>query len=238
MRSILFSFLVLLFFSCKSKQPIVILKGPNTLSGAEKALGWQLLFDGKTMNQWRVYKGDNTQGWRIENGEMTALGQKGLSADIITRDTFSNFELSLEWNISNAGNSGIFFNVNEVAHLKAVHESGPEYQMIDEKGYDYPLEGWQITGANYAMHSPKIDVVKPQGEYNKSRIIVDNGKVQHWLNDRLIVQYELWSQEWEKLKQSGKWKDYPEYGIYKSGHVALQDHGSQSRFRNIKIRRL
>lgn len=213
-------------------------KGPNIMSGADKALGWTSLFNGKDLSQWRIYKGDGMDGWQIKEDAMVALGIPGKSADAITIDTFSNFELSIEWKISKGGNSGIFFNVREEDSLEAVYHSGPEYQLVDDEGFSDPLEDWQMTAANYAMHPPKIKSYNPQGSYNHSRLIVDHGHVQHWLNDRLIVRYELWTPEWEALKQAGKWKDFPSYGYYKSGHIALQDHGNSISFRNIKIRRL
>ena len=212
--------------------------GPNKLSAADKALGWVSLFDGQSMNQWRLYRGDNVEGWEIRGDDMVALGNEGKPSDIITRDTFKNFELSLEWKVSRGGNSGIFFNVREGDHLDAVYHTGPEYQLVDDGGFSPPLEDWQKTGANYAMHPPKIEVHRPLGSFNHSRIIVNKGKVQHWLNDRLVVRYELWTPEWEVLKSEGKWKDFPEYGKYHSGHIALQDHGKETFFRKIKIRKL
>lgn len=234
--SLLFSFLI---SACNSKKPIVMTStGHNTLSAADKALGWTLLFDGQSMEQWRVYRQDNIYGWEIRGDAMVALGVEGKSADIVTKGTFDNFELSLEWKIAKRGNSGIFFNVRESADLAAVYHTGPEYQLVDDEGYGSQLEDWQMTGGNYAMHPPKIQAYKPQGSYNHSRLIVEDGKVQHWLNDRQVVRYELWTPEWEALKDAGKWKDYPEYGMYKSGHIALQDHGNEISFRNIKLRRL
>lgn len=210
----------------------------NKIDGADKAMGWSSLFDGSSMDQWRLYKGQGTDGWQVRDEEMVALGIEGKSADIITKDTFSNFELSLEWKISKNGNSGIFFNVREGDTYDAVYHTGPEYQLLDDESYLPEIEDWQRTGANYAMHPPKINNTNPQGTYNHSRVIVDDGHVQHWLNDRLVVNYNLWTPEWDALKAQGKWKDFPSYGKYKSGHIALQDHGNEVSFRNIKIRRL
>ena len=230
---------ILFIVSCSSKKPLVMSSTDlNVLTTAERALGWESLFNGKDMSKWRQYKKEGIDGWKVENDEMIALGIEGLSADIITKETFENFELSIEWNISERGNSGIFFNVREEDHLNYVYESGPEYQLLDDESFRDQLKDWQETGANYAMHPPMVTAQNPRGTYNHTRVIVDEGKVQHWLNDILIVQYELWTPEWEALKESGKWKDYPDYGKFKSGHIALQDHGNQINFRNIKIRRL
>ena len=214
----------------------------NTLTEEEKAAGWELLFDGKSMDKWRIFKMDTLAGWAIADGEMQALGEAGLEgagSDIITKDTFTNFELSLEWKISVAGNSGIFFNVVEEEGLTAVYQSGPEYQLIDDIGFPQELEDWQKTAANYGMHNaPNIKTNKAGSEFNHSKIKVENGHVEHWLNGDKVVEYDLWTEEWEQLVKEGKWKDYPAYGRAKSGHIALQDHGNQCWFKNIKIRRL
>ena len=212
-------------------------KSINDLSGVSVTLGWESLFDGQSMDQWRRYKADDVEGWEVKDDMMTALGT-GMSADIITKETYTNFSLSLEWKTSQKGNSGIFFNVVEADHLNHVYESGPEYQILDDASFIDQIEPWQLTGANYAMHGPKYNKVMPVGEWNTSRLIVDNGKVQHWLNDRLVVSYTIWTDEWNALKNEGKWKDYPDYGKHHTGHIALQDHGGQVSYRKLKIRRL
>lgn len=213
----------------------------NTLSEAEKATGWELLFDGQNMDKWRQFKQDSLSGWAIQNGEMQALGTGGLNgkgADIISKDTFSNFEFSLDWKISPEGNSGIFFNVIEDEDLNAVYESGPEYQLIDDIGFPQELEDWQKTAANYAMHTAPSAKTNPVGSFNTSKIKVLNGHVEHWLNGEKVVEYDLWTDEWNKMVNTGKWKDFKKYGRSKSGHLALQDHGNMIWFRNLKVRRL
>jgi hypothetical protein len=197
---------------------------------------WIHLFDGNSMNQWRSYNGTGTNGWEIRGDEMVALGRNP-SNDLITKEQFENFELSLEWAISEGGNSGIFFNVVEGPAYAAVYHTGPEYQLLDEDGYP-TVADWQRTGANYAMHTASNNKTKPRGQFNTSKIIVNKGHVEHWLNGQLVVSYDLWTPEWEQLKMAGKWKDYPAYGMAKKGHLAIQDHGNEVRFRNIKVRRL
>ncbi|MFC2113287.1 DUF1080 domain-containing protein [Bacteroidota bacterium] len=209
----------------------------NTLSKQEKSEGWSLLFDGKSMDQWRVYHRDSISGWVVEDGTLKAQGLGDeFSGDIITRDQFENFELSLEWKLSPGGNSGILYLVHEDPAYAGIAETGPEYQIIDDLGWFEPLEDWQLTAANYAMHIAKNKVLNPIGEWNTARIIKDGTKVEHWLNGIMVVDYELWTEDWKSRVASGKWKDYPGYGQFKKGHIALQDHGAAIWFRNIKIR--
>ncbi len=203
---------------------------------------WEPLFDGKSTAGWHTYGLDSVRGWAVENGELIALGQaghEGTANDIVTEREFENFELSLEWKMSPGGNSGIFFNVVEdPAKYATVYATGPEYQLVDDIGFPEKLEDWQKSAANYGMHPPSRSAIKPVGEWNQTRILVNKGHVEHWLNGEKVVEYQLWTPEWEALIKAGKWKDYPGYGLAKSGRIALQDHGNQVRFRNIKIREL
>lgn len=211
----------------------------NTLSEKEKQEGWKLLFDGKTTYGWRGFQKETVgDGWEIREGTLVALGKGGdLGGDIITIDQFENFELKLEWKISEEGNSGILYNVIEEDY-KTVYSTGPEYQLIDDIGYPEELQDWQKTGANYAMHPPVNAKIKNAGEWNTSRILVKDGHVEHWLSGTKVVEYQLWAEEWEELVKNSIWKDYPGYGLAKKGHISLQDHGSLAWFRNIKIRGL
>ncbi len=213
----------------------------NQLTEAEKADGWKLLFNGQSANQWRIYNRDTLAGWDIKNGELIALGEAGIEgqgADIITKEQFEHFEFSVDWKVSEAGNSGIFFYVVEGEEYNGVHETGPEYQLIDDIGFPQELEDWQKSGANYAMHPASKPMAKPVGTYNTSRIVVNQGHVEHYLNGEKVVEYDLWTPEWEAKIKGGKWKDFPGYGRAKKGHIALQDHGNQIWFKNIKIKEL
>lgn len=213
----------------------------NTLTEAEKAAGWMLLFDGHSIDQWRLFNYDTLMGWAVEDGAMVALGEggpDGHGADIISKNKFDNFDLSLEWKISAEGNSGIFFNVVEGEQYGAVYHTGPEYQLIDDTGFPADLADSQHSGANYSMHPPSSITTKPVGEYNVSRIRVEDGHVTHWLNGEKVVEYDLWTPEWQALIDAGKWEDYPDYGKARSGHLALQDHGNKIWFKNIKIKKL
>ncbi len=211
----------------------------NRLTDEEIEAGWKLLFDGYSTAGWRGYnRNEMDEGWTVEDGSLVALGKGGdIGGDIITDEEFDSFELTLEWKISTGGNSGILYRVVE-GDYPAVYATGPEYQIIDDLGFPEPLENWQTTGANYGMHPPQKAKIKPAGEWNSSRIIIEKNRVEHWLNGVKVVEYTLWSDEWNRLVAEGKWRDYPDYGKASRGHISLQDHGSKTWFRNIKIRSL
>jgi len=209
----------------------------NTLSKKEKKQGWKLLFDGTTMNGWRIYQNKKVDDWDVKNGELYCKVE-GVSkrADLITMDKYENFELQIDWKIAPKENSGIIYMVTE--ENAASYESGPEYQLIDDIGYPDKLHDKQLTGANYDMNAPSAKVIKPAGEYNHTKIVVNKGHVEHWLNGTKVVDYQLWTPEWEKLKAISKWKDVKTYGMSKQGHIALQDHGGGVYFKNIKLKQL
>ncbi len=208
----------------------------NHLSKSDQTAGWQLLFDGKTMNGWHNYNAQGMKGWEVREGCLVALSQG--SNDIVSDREYENFELSLEWKVSPGGNSGIFFNVVESPKYEALYMTGPEYQLVDDIGFEYPLEPGQKSGANYGMHPPMVAASKPAGQFNHTRILVNKGQVTHWLNGQKTAEYQLWTPEWEALVKKGKWKDFPSYGRARKGKLGLQDHGKVTWFRNIKVRAL
>ncbi|GAB4319190.1 MAG: hypothetical protein Kow00127_11330 [Bacteroidales bacterium] len=177
-------------------------------------------------------------GWHVEGEDLVTTGAGGdLGGDIITRQQFESFELELEWAMSPGGNSGIFFHVVEDGS-PAPYYTGPEYQLIDDVGFPEHLEEWQMAAANYAMHPAVGKVLKPVGEFNTSGIVVNDREVVHYLNGKEVVRYTLWTEDWYRRVNEGKWKNYPSYGRALYGAVGLQDHGSPVRFRNIRIRDL
>lgn len=226
--------IVLSFISCSTSKTTKL----NTLSKEEITEGWTLLFDGKTTDNWKTFNGGKVTGWKAIDG---ILHNSGIGSDhggdIITKKQYTNFELYLEWKIAQESNSGIFFRVEE-GMTNAIYESGPEYQLLDDKGWPTKLEGYQYSGANYAMHAPKNATVTPIEKWNTTKIIVDGAHVEHWLNHTKVVEYELWTKEWQALKARGKWANAPNYGMSKTGHIGIQDHGGLTMFRNIKIREL
>lgn len=164
----------------------------NVLTAKEKADGWELLFDGKTLNGWRDYNGKTlTEPWHVVDGCIQAKGDgSDASGYMVTDREFENFILSWDWKLSKGGNSGMLYHVVERPQYAVPYITGPEYQLIDEPNFPEKLEEWQKTGADYAMHVPdksKMNV-RPYGEWNNSRIVFDNGHVEHWLNGKKILE--------------------------------------------------
>jgi len=223
-----------LLSACQPKQ--------NVLTDAEKAAGWELLFDGQTLNGWRDYNGKAlTAPWVVEDGTLAALGKGGDgNGYIVTEKEYENFELSFDWKISKGGNSGVLYHVVERPQYKVPYVTGPEFQVIDNEGFQGKLEDWQKACADYAMHvaDPAKTKFKPVGEWNNSKIVFDNGHVEHWLNGEKVVEFEAWTDDWFQRKNSGKWETAPEYGLAHKGVFSLQDHGDRSWYRNIKVREL
>ena len=206
----------------------------NGLTREEQAAGWRLLFDGRTMDAWRGFRqAGMPEGWRIVERALTRVGGGG---DIITRDQFANFELSLEWRVASGGNSGVLYRVTEQA--ERTYETGPEMQVLDDARHPDGRSRLTAAGALYGLYPAAPGVVKPAGEWNRARIVVNGRQVEHWLNGVRMVEYELQSPEWEQKVAASKFNQWPGYGRAARGHVALQDHGDLVSFRNIKIRTL
>ena len=212
----------------------------NTLTPSEIKTGWKLLFDGKSLKGWRPYQNQVTNSWTVNNGVMYCKGSEtdksDKRADMITEKEYENFDLSIDWKISPQGNSGILYMVTE--EFPRSYQSGPEYQIIDDLNFPQKLEDWQKTGANYAMDPAPTAAPNPVGQWNTTRIVVNKGHVQHWLNGKKLLDFQMWTDEWKKKKMEGKWKDAPGYGMSKKGHIGLQDHGSEAWFKNLKIKEL
>lgn len=215
-------------------------KKDNKLTKAEKKAGWKLLFDGNSMNGWKSFKNKTGNSWVVASGELHCKGsttdKSDLRADLITTDQYENFELSIDWKLAKTGNSGILYHVLET--YDAPYLTGPEYQLIDDEGFPEKLEDWQKTGADYAMYTASSKPAKPVGEYNNTKIIFNKGHVEHWLNGVKVLEFQAWSDDWNKRKAAGKWKDAKAYGMSKTGYICLQDHGSEIWFKNIKIKPL
>jgi hypothetical protein len=241
--------LMILIYSCSTevtKDPVALYNEidreatPNTLTKKERKAGWQLLFDGKTTTGWHGY---NTTGipdsWTIEDGALTMNTTGGEeSQDIITDKQYSSFAFYTEFKLTRGANSGIIFQVAEDTVYHYPYETGPEFQVIDNEGWPGKLEDWQSCGANYAMNPPLVRPYKPAGEWNQVLIVVNGNDVTFMLNGQVTAIYTKYSDEWKKLRDNGKWADYPDYGKYDEGHISLQNHGTKVWYRNITLKEL
>ncbi len=220
---------------------------PNTLTEAEKKQGWVLLFNGVNFDGWRQCNGTAMPAnWAIEDGAMkvfTAPGRKpgqGAGGDIVYgARKFRDFELSIDWKTEKAGNSGIFYNVREVPG-QPIYYAAPEVQVLDNVDATDNKVPSHLAGSLYDMLAADPNTVKPAGEWNTIVIRVKDGKVTHTQNGTQVVEYTLWTPEWDQMVQNSKFKTFPGFieGIAKEGYIGLQDHGYTIWFCNIKIREL
>ncbi len=205
---------------------------PNTLTPAEKAAGWRLLFDGKTTTGWRNFGKQTfpTKGWVIEDGWLKKVaGVRG--GDIITKDEFTNFELTWDWRIAKGGNNGVKYFI--VENRGAV---GHEYQMLGDAGQK-PNKG--STASFYVVLPPKDHApVKLSPDVNHSSIVVQGNHVEHWLNGEKVLEYECGSDEVMAGVKTSKFKNVKNFGQKLTAHIMLTDHSSECFFRNLKIREL
>ena len=215
----------------------------RTPQSAMTTAPWRVLFDGKSLDAWRGYKTATVpDGWRIADGILTKDGHAG---DLITRDEFADFELELEWRIGHAGNSGIFYRGIEDPDFTGkpnddrIYTTGPEYQLLDDIAAADNKTRLTCAAAAYGLYPSPAGHLKPVGDWNAARIVANGAHVEHWLNGDKVVEYELWSADWEAKVSSTKFKAWPKFGRAKSGHIGLQgDHEGTLAFRNIRIRAL
>ncbi|HWA57373.1 MAG TPA: DUF1080 domain-containing protein [Gemmatimonadales bacterium] len=206
----------------------------NRLTADEKREGWVLLFDGKTTRGWRGYRQRVApRGWVVENGSLVREAGGG---DLITERAYRNFELALEWKISEGGNSGIMYRVTEEGD--ATYETGPEMQVLDDARHADGKSRLTSAGACYGLYPSPAGVVHPAGEWNEVRIVVNGNHVEHWLNGVKVVEYELQSPDWQAKVAASKFAQWKGYGLAPSGYIALQDHGDRVEYRNIRLREL
>ncbi len=219
----------------------------NTLSAFEKAAGWKSLFDGKSMAGWRNFNKQTVgSGWIVKDDAIYLNSKKGADGnweakdggDIITEGQYENYELSLEWKIGACGNSGVIFNVVEDAKYEFVWQTGPEMQVLDNTCHPDAKIRTHRAGDLYDMIECKYVTVKPAGQWNHARLVINKGKTEHWLNGRKVVEYEMFTDQWTDMIANSKFKDMPDFGKSKKGHISLQDHRDPVWYRNIKIREI
>ncbi len=218
----------------------------NQLSKKEKKEGWVLLFNGKDFDGWRQCNGtEMPENWTIEEDAMkvfTGNGKNpgsGANGDILYDKIFKNFELSIDWKAGKMANSGIFFNIREVPG-QPIYFAAPEIQVLDNVDATDNKVDSHLAGSLYDMIAADPKTVNPAGEWNNIVIKVQDGKVTHTQNGVKVVEYTLWTPEWDELVANSKFRDFPGFteGISKEGYIGLQDHGYTVWFRNIKIREL
>lgn len=213
---------------------------PNTLTKKEIKSGWQLLFDGKTTTGWHGYNMKVFPDcWKIEDESFTMNSTGGHEdQDIITNRKYRDFVLSLEYKLTKGANSGVIFQIAEDTIYKFPYETGPEFQVIDHENWPDKLEDWQTNGANYAMYPPMAKPYKPVGEWNQLLLFVKGNDVTQILNGVVVVKYVKNSDEWTKLRNSGKWSAFPDWGKFDEGYISLQNHGTKVWYRNIKLKEI
>jgi hypothetical protein len=226
----------------------------NKLTEIEKRKGWRLLFDGQSMKGWRGAKLNHfpKKGWQVKKGELTVIATDGGEStgpgDIITKDLFSDFELVLDFNITEGANSGIKYFVDPELNKAVGSAIGCEFQILDDKKHPDAkkgIAGNRTVGSLYDLMAAEGLTIagrgkqfKGVGAWNRARIVSKNGHVEHWLNGEKVLEYDRFSQMFRALVSGSKYAKWPNFGQWPKGHILLQDHGDTVHFRNIKIREL
>ncbi len=212
----------------------------NQLSKTELRDGWELLFNGNSFDGWRTYGSSGVIGpWAIEDETIKAFGQEGDSGFIITERQYENFVLSFEWKAAPGAEGALLYHVIERPGFDSPIVTGPKYQMKPSGTPDKSTDPTLLTGADYLMHSPDpVNRQLKEGEWNHSMIVFDNGKVEHWLNGGKVLSFEAWTDKWFALRDSKREALAPEYGLARSGHIALQIANGLCWYREIKIKPL
>jgi Domain of Unknown Function (DUF1080) len=216
----------------------VLFVGAALASQAQKNK-WVKLFDGKTTANWHSWKKTEVKGWDIVNGELTTAGKDG---DLLTNKEYENFTLEFEFKASPKGNSGVLYKVIENVKdstLFNTYASGPEYQIIDDKNYPSKITDFQKTGANYDIIAPyDLTIAKPAGEWNKGVLTINNNKITHTLNGKIVAEYIYGNDTWTASVAKSKFAKWPYAKAHAKGHISLQGHGDTVHFKNIRIKEL
>lgn len=212
----------------------------NTLTRKEEKQGWHLLFDGSTTKGWHNYlKPTAGPAWNVKDGELQLdPSVKDGRGDIVTDDEYENFELSIDWNIAEEGNSGIMFIVHEDKQYSNTYITGPEYQLLDDKKAEDNKQANHLAASLYDIIAPAKEVENPAGQWNHTVIRLKDGELTFWLNGTQTVKTHLWDANWTELVAKSKFKNWKGFAEYHKGHISLQDHGYHISFRNVKIREL
>ena len=215
----------------------------NKLTPAEIKKGWKLLFDGSTLTGWKTYnRTDMATSWGVKDGAIFLDSKKCRSdvakGDLVTLEDYDDFEFSVEWKISDCGNSGIMYRIVEDPKYKQPYLTGPEMQVLDNKCHPDAKIITHRSGDFYDVMASKTENVKPAGEWNSVRIIMKGYKLEQWQNGVRQIKLTLGSDEINAIVEKSKWKNQKDWGKALIGKIGLQDHGDAVWFRNIKIRSL
>lgn len=218
---------------------------PNSLTEKEKKEGWKLLFDGKTFNGWRGAYRESfpSKGWEIRDGVLIVLesggGEASSGGDIVTVDEYGNFELALDFKLTEGANSGIKYFVTEAQKQSPGSAIGLEYQLLDDARHPDAtkgIDGNRTLASLYDVMPARNKKVNPIGEWNHARILVNGKHVEHWLNGVKVLEYERGGKLFLTHKAASKFKDMKDFGEAEQGHILLQEHGNRVFFQNVKIR--
>ncbi|MCP5548925.1 MAG: DUF1080 domain-containing protein [Akkermansiaceae bacterium] len=211
---------------------------PNTLSAEEKAAGFKLIFDGKSLDGFRNYKQEEPNPkWQVKDGAIV-LTEKG-GGDLITKEQYADFEFRFEFQIAQDGNSGIMWHVTEQGNHP--FESGPEYQILDsfaKTGYPHEIVAKNLAGGFYGIIPVEPEVSKPAGEWNSGSIRVEGTKITLTINGHVTAKVDTTTEDWKKKLAASKFADWPNFNKAGKGHFALQDHGDKVAFRSLRMKAL
>jgi hypothetical protein len=214
-----------------SRTPLPIYMGPRL----KFEPGFDTLFDGKSLDKWIGWKQSGVpKGWSIENGLLTYTPGAG-GGDLRTREMYGDFDLRLEWRVQAGGNSGVMYRSSE--RMNAPYQTGPEYQLLDNARHRDGQLPITSAGSNYALYPTDRNQCRPAGMWNETRIVAKGPVIEHWLNGKLVVKYEINSADWKARLAKSKFAHWAGYAQEPSGYIVLQDHGDPIAFRNIRIRR-
>ncbi|MEX2125693.1 MAG: DUF1080 domain-containing protein [Woeseia sp.] len=215
---------------------------PESASGPSPG-EWKVLFNGRNLDGWRTYGETAVRpAWIVEDGAIVLDASEDTTemtgGDLIRNEQYENFELELEWKLSEGGNSGVFFGVREIPEQEVAYETGIEMQILDDDRHVDGKVPETSAGSCYALYAATGKELRPVGEYNTARLIVRDGRVEHWLNGKKIVAYVIGSDDWKERVANSKFADWEHFAAYRRGHIGLQDHTDRVWFRNIRIREL
>ncbi|WP_295715925.1 DUF1080 domain-containing protein [Mucilaginibacter sp.] len=196
------------------------------------------LFDGKTTTGWHTYLKTGAGAWKVVDGALQLDPKADQQGDLVTDGEYENYELTLEWNITKEGNSGVIFGVHEDPKFNETYVTGIEMQVLDNKDASDNKKANHLAGSLYDMKAPSKDVAKPAGEWNKVKLRKKDGHLTFWLNGTKIVDTQMGSEEWKTMIANSKFKTWTDFAAYPKGHIALQDHGHVVAFRDISIKEL